>query len=155
MTDAMARSGRTARVAEVIAAMQVRYPPEHGRGVGPGRSGGRRAGRPVRRVLLAVDCVPETVAEAVEAGADLMIVHHPLLLRGVSSVATTTYKGAIVHRLIRAGIALFVAHTNADVATPGVSDALARRLGLRRHRGRWCPDARRASGPGRPAAASR
>ncbi len=35
-----------------------------------------------------------------------------------------------MHRLIRAGIALFIAHTNADVAAPGVSDALAARLGL-------------------------
>ena len=70
-------------------------------------------------MLLAVDCVPETVDEAVAAGADLMVVHHPLLLRGVHSVATTTYKGALVHRLIRAGVALLVAHTNADVARPG------------------------------------
>jgi putative NIF3 family GTP cyclohydrolase 1 type 2 len=54
-----------------------------------------------------------------------------LLLRGVHSVATTTYKGAAVHQLIRAGIALYVAHTNADVAAPGVSDALAARLDLR------------------------
>ena len=36
-----------------------------------------------------------------------------------------------MHRLIRAGIGLFTAHTNADVAAPGVSDALALRLGLR------------------------
>ncbi len=86
---------------------------------------------PVDRVLLAVDCVPETVAEAVAVGAGLMVVHHPLLLRGVHSVATTTYKGAAVHRLIREGIALYVAHTNADVARPGVSDALAARIGLR------------------------
>jgi len=40
-------------------------------------------------------------------------------------------KGALVHRMIRAGIAHLVAHTNADVADPGVSDALAERLGLR------------------------
>jgi dinuclear metal center YbgI/SA1388 family protein len=85
---------------------------------------------PVRRVLLAVDCVPETVDEAVAVDAQLMVAHHPLLLRGVHSVSTTTYKGAVVHRLIKAGIALYVAHTNADVATPGVSDALADRLGL-------------------------
>src|SRR5581483_10210931 len=82
------------------------------------------------RVLLAVDCVPETVEEAVAAGADLLVTHHPLLLRGVSSVAPVTYKGRIVHRMIRSGVALFVAHTNADVAAPGVSDALAARLGL-------------------------
>jgi dinuclear metal center YbgI/SA1388 family protein len=117
-------------VADVMAAMAVRYPPE--RAESWDRVGlvvGEPAA-PVGRVLLAVDCVPVTVDEAVESGADLMIVHHPLLLRGVSSVATTSYQGAIVHRLIRSGIALLVAHTNADVATPGVGDALAHRLGL-------------------------
>jgi dinuclear metal center YbgI/SA1388 family protein len=85
---------------------------------------------PVRRVQFVVDCVPETVEEAVAAGVDLIVAHHPLLLRGVSSVAATSYKGRIVHRLIKSDIALFVAHTNADVANPGVSDALADRLGL-------------------------
>lgn len=85
----------------------------------------------VRRVLLTVDVVPQTASQAIEVGAQLILAHHPLLLRGVSSVAPTTYKGRIVHQLIRAGVALFVAHTNADVANPGVSDALAARLGLR------------------------
>jgi dinuclear metal center YbgI/SA1388 family protein len=78
-----------------------------------------------------VDCVPETVSEALDRGVDMLVVHHPLLLRGVHSVATTSYKGSIVHQLIRAGMALYVAHTNADVADPGVSDALAARLDLR------------------------
>lgn len=86
---------------------------------------------PLERVLLAVDCLPATVEQAVEVGAQLIVAHHPLLLRGVSSVATTSYKGRVVHRMIRSGVALFVAHTNADVAAPGVSDALADRLGLR------------------------
>ncbi len=84
----------------------------------------------VRRVACVVDVVPETVAEALAVGADMIVAHHPLLLRGVSSVAPTTYKGRIVHQLIRADVALYVAHTNADVANPGVSDALAARLGL-------------------------
>jgi dinuclear metal center YbgI/SA1388 family protein len=85
----------------------------------------------VDTVLFVVDCVPETVEEAVSVGAQLIVAHHPLLLRGVSTLAPTTYKGRIVHRLIRAGIGLFTAHTNADVAAPGVSDALALALGLR------------------------
>jgi dinuclear metal center YbgI/SA1388 family protein len=85
---------------------------------------------PVTRVLLAVDCDPAVVEEAVAAGAELVFTHHPLLLRGVSSVAATTYKGRIVHRMIRSGIALYTAHTNGDVARPGVSDALAGALGL-------------------------
>ncbi|WP_432495102.1 Nif3-like dinuclear metal center hexameric protein [Kineococcus gypseus] len=86
--------------------------------------------RPVRRVLLAVDPVEAVVEEALASGADLLLVHHPLLLRPVSSVAATTAKGRLVHRLIEGGCALHVAHTNADAAAPGVSDALARVLDL-------------------------
>ncbi|SNY33932.1 Nif3-like dinuclear metal center hexameric protein [Paractinoplanes atraurantiacus] len=86
---------------------------------------------PVRRVLCVVDCVPETAEEAISVGADLIVAHHPLLLKPVSSIAPDTYKGRVIHRLIRSDVALYVAHTNADVANPGVSDALAARLGLR------------------------
>jgi dinuclear metal center YbgI/SA1388 family protein len=85
---------------------------------------------PVRSVLCVVDSVPETVDQAIAAGADLIVAHHPLLLKPVSSIAPDTYKGRIIHRLIRAGIALYAAHTNADTANPGVSDALAARLDL-------------------------
>jgi dinuclear metal center YbgI/SA1388 family protein len=84
----------------------------------------------VRRVLFAVDPVAEVVGEALEWGADLIVTHHPLLLRPVHGVPATTYKGRLVHRLITGGTALFTAHTNADVADPGVSDALARAVGL-------------------------
>jgi dinuclear metal center YbgI/SA1388 family protein len=88
-------------------------------------------GHPVERVLCVVDCVPETVEEALDVRADLILAHHPLLLKPVSSIAPDTYKGRIVHRLIRNDVALYVAHTNADNANPGVSDALAARLELR------------------------
>lgn len=84
----------------------------------------------VRSVLLAVDPTEDVVDEALAVGADLLLVHHPLLLRAVHSVAATGAKGRTVHRLVRGGCALYVAHTNADVALPGVSDALARVLGL-------------------------
>lgn len=86
---------------------------------------------PVRRVLLAVDPVEAVVDEVVEGGFDLLLTHHPLYLRGTTSVAATTPKGRVVHRLLAAGAALHVAHTNADVADPGVSDALADLLDLR------------------------
>ena len=56
--------------------------------------------------------------------------HHPLYLRATSTVAADTAKGRVVHRLIEGGCALFNAHTNADHAAPGVSDALGRMLGL-------------------------
>jgi len=84
----------------------------------------------VERVLLAVDAVLETADEATGSGAQLLITHHPLLLRGVTSVADDRYKGAVVSRLIRGGCALFAAHTNADVVETGTSAVLADRLGL-------------------------
>ena len=121
----------TTDVADVVRALEARYPPAWAEAWDRVGLVVGEPSAPVRRVLFAVDCVPETVAEAVATGAQLMVVHHPLLLRGVHSVATTTYKGAAVHQLIRSGIALYVAHTNADVAAPGVSDALAARLDLR------------------------
>ena len=82
----------------------------------------------VRRVLLAVDAVAATVDEAVDAGADVLVTHHPLLLRGVTSIAEDRYKGALLARLIRADCALVAAHTNADVVETGTSAALAERL---------------------------
>ncbi|MDR5700162.1 Nif3-like dinuclear metal center hexameric protein [Agromyces aerolatus] len=84
----------------------------------------------VSRVVLAVDAVAATVDEAVESGADLLLTHHPLLLRGVTSVAEDRYKGALLARLIRADCALIAAHTNADVVEDGTSAILAERLGV-------------------------
>ena len=86
--------------------------------------------QPVRRVLFALDPTLAVIEEAREWGADLLVTHHPLLLRGVHSVATTSAKGASVTSLVVSDIALYVAHTNADVADPGVSTVLADALGL-------------------------
>ena len=95
---------------------------------------GLAAGDPdadVRRILLSVDPTRETAAEAAGWDADLLLTHHPLFLRGVHGVAETTPKGRTLATLTRAGCGLLTAHTNADHAEPGVSDALARAIGLR------------------------
>jgi dinuclear metal center YbgI/SA1388 family protein len=84
----------------------------------------------VRRVLFAIDPVAAVAEESISRDADLLITHHPLFLRPVHGVAATTAKGRVVHKLVTSGVALHVAHTNADVADPGVSDALAAVLGL-------------------------
>jgi dinuclear metal center YbgI/SA1388 family protein len=95
----------------------------------PGLLAGDPAAR-VESILLAVDAVAATVDEAVERDADLLLVHHPLLMRGVKSVAEDRYKGALLARLIRNDCALIAAHTNADVVADGTSAVLADRLGL-------------------------
>lgn len=83
---------------------------------------------PCRRVGFAVDPCGATVDEAVERKADVLVVHHPLYLRGTHSVAATTAKGRWTTKLIREHVALFAAHTNADVFASTV--ALADLLGV-------------------------
>jgi len=117
-------------VRDVIGVLETAYPPELAE---EWDAVGLVCGDPaddVQRVLVCVDAVEATVDEALRLGAQLVVAHHPLLLRGVHAVAADTRKGRTVHRLIRSGTALFCAHTNADAANPGVSDALAAALGL-------------------------
>jgi dinuclear metal center YbgI/SA1388 family protein len=121
-------SGR--RLSHVVAALEELYDPAWAESWD---AVGLVCGDPdqeIGKVMFAVDPVAAVVDEALEWGADLLVTHHPLLLRPVHGVPATTPKGRLVHRLITHGVALYTAHTNADVADPGVSDALARAVGL-------------------------
>jgi dinuclear metal center YbgI/SA1388 family protein len=123
-------SDSSPRLRDVLAALDRLYDP---RWAEPWDAVGLVCGdpdAPVRKILFAVDPVAAVAEEALEWGADLVVTHHPLLLRPVHAVAASTPKGRVVHRLIRGGCALYTAHTNADAANPGVSDALAAGLGL-------------------------
>jgi len=84
----------------------------------------------VTHIRLVVDVVRATVHEAIADGVDLIVAHHPLLLRGVTSVSEESYKGALVADLIRAGVGLYSAHTNADAVDVGTSEVLGRALGI-------------------------
>jgi len=84
----------------------------------------------VKRVMFAVDPSPTVAEEAADWKADLLVVHHPLFLKPVNGFAATTPKGRTLTTLAGAGCALLTAHTNADQAVDGVSDAMARALGL-------------------------
>ncbi|HEX2286574.1 MAG TPA: Nif3-like dinuclear metal center hexameric protein [Mycobacterium sp.] len=118
----------SARLSDIIDVLEAAYPPRLAQ---DWDSVGLVCGDPsetVETVTVAVDATAAVVAEVPDGG--LLLAHHPLLLRGVDTVAASTAKGALVHRMIRTGRALFTAHTNADAASPGVSDALADALEL-------------------------
>ena len=118
----------SARLSDVIGVLDAAYPPGLAQ---DWDSVGLVCGDPgdhVDSVTIAVDAIAEVVDEVPDRG--LLLAHHPLLLRGVDTVAASTAKGALLHRMIRSGRALFTAHTNADAAAPGVSDALADALGM-------------------------
>lgn len=121
---------RTPAVADVIGVLEQMYDPAWARDWDAVGLVCGDPGAPVRRVMLAIDPVSSVVEEALAWHADLLVAHHPLLPDAVHGVSTATAKGRVVHQLIRGGCGLYTAHTNADVASPGVSDALARILGL-------------------------
>ncbi len=117
-------------LADVVAAIEGLYPK---RWAEDGDAIGLVVGDPsddVRRILFAVDPVQAVVDEAVSTGADLLVVHHPLLYRAVHTVGADSPKGRVIHDLIRHGIGLYVAHTNADTPRHGVSESIASALGL-------------------------
>lgn len=87
-------------------------------------------GQRIEKVMFAVEPTPAVAHEAVEWGADLLVVHHPLFLKPVHGFPATTPKGRTIATLMGGECALLTAHTNADSAVSGVSESLARTLGL-------------------------
>ena len=85
----------------------------------------------INKVLLAVDVTTEVIDQAIQSGCQLLLTHHPMLLRGVHELGELTLKGNLVTKAIKSGLAIFSAHTNADIAQGGVSQSLAQALELR------------------------
>ena len=82
------------------------------------------------RVLVALDPTAEVVAEAVDRGCGLLVTHHPLLFRPISRLDTAEPAGRAIATALSGRVTVVACHTNADVASPGVSDALADALDL-------------------------
>jgi dinuclear metal center YbgI/SA1388 family protein len=86
--------------------------------------------REVRGVMTCLTVTPESAAEAIEAGAGLIVSHHPILFRAVKRLTTTTPEGRMLLDLIQAGVAVYSPHTAFDNVRDGINDILARRLRL-------------------------
>lgn len=85
---------------------------------------------PADRVMTCLTVTPETAAEAIEAGAGLIVSHHPVLFRGAKQIRADRGDGAYLWALARAGVAVASPHTAFDNTEGGINDGLARRLGL-------------------------
>ncbi|MFK3958401.1 Nif3-like dinuclear metal center hexameric protein [Guptibacillus hwajinpoensis] len=85
----------------------------------------------VKKVMTALDVLPNVVDEAVREGVDLIIAHHPILFRPLKKINLDTEQGKMVETLIKNDITVYAAHTNLDVAPGGVNDMLADALGLK------------------------
>jgi dinuclear metal center YbgI/SA1388 family protein len=88
----------------------------------------------VTKIATAVDPTKATISQAVAIGAQLLVCHHPLIYKPMENVSAAHEKGDLVLRAARAGLAVYVMHTNYDSAPGGVNDTLADLLGLTRRR---------------------
>ncbi|MCS6849572.1 MAG: Nif3-like dinuclear metal center hexameric protein [Gemmataceae bacterium] len=84
----------------------------------------------VQRVMTCLTVTPESASEAVDAGVQLILSHHPVMFRPVQRLTTATPEGRTLLTLMRHGIAVASLHTAFDNCRDGINDILARRLEL-------------------------
>jgi dinuclear metal center YbgI/SA1388 family protein len=117
-------------VADLVQALQEIAPPELAAdwdNVGLLLGGAADA---VQRVMTCLTVTPASVAEAVAAGAQLIVSHHPVLFRPTQRLTTATAEGRLLLPLLRKGIAVYSPHTAFDNAPGGINDVLAGKVGL-------------------------
>jgi len=93
--------------------------------------------KPIRKVLTALDVTDEVADEAIAAGADLIVAHHAIIYRPLAKLDTSTPAGRLYEKLIKNDIAVYISHTNLDVADGGMNDWLADLIGIQQE-GRQC-----------------
>lgn len=84
----------------------------------------------VQKVLVALDVTDEVIEEAIREKADLIIAHHAIIYRPLPHIQTDTPAGRLYEKLIKHDIAVYIAHTNLDVADGGINDMMAEAIGL-------------------------
>ena len=80
----------------------------------------------VNRILFTLDITDDIINQAVASGCELIISHHPLIFRPVSSILSDT----LVYKAVKSGVNVISAHTNFDKAVDGINDELCRKIGL-------------------------
>ncbi|MGD9125216.1 MAG: Nif3-like dinuclear metal center hexameric protein [Desulfarculaceae bacterium] len=86
---------------------------------------------PAEKIWVALELSPELLEEALTAGAQMILSHHPPIFNPLPNLRTDNPATDRLVRAAAAGLALFAAHTNLDAAPGGVNDALADALGLK------------------------
>ena len=86
--------------------------------------------RPLTKALITLDVTMAVIDEAIEAGVNLIVAHHPFIYRPLASINTNTPKGRMIEKCIKHDICIYSMHTNFDIADNGMNDCLAKTIGL-------------------------
>ncbi len=85
----------------------------------------------IHKIFVTLDVDQDAVRQAINVGADMIVAHHPVIFKGITSIRTDLPFGSMLFDLIKNKIAVYAAHTNLDSAPGGVNDILAHKLGLK------------------------
>lgn len=88
----------------------------------------------VKRLMVALDPLPEVIDEALARDCQLLVTHHPLIFKPLRQVTAGSATGRLVLQAAAQGLAVLAMHTNYDIAADGLNDLLAARLGLQEAR---------------------
>lgn len=80
--------------------------------------------------LLCLDVTEAVLDEAIAAGCNLVISHHPLIFKGYKSITGKDYVERCILKAIKNDIVIYSAHTNLDNAPGGVNFKIAEKIGL-------------------------
>ena len=88
-----------------------------------------RTEKEVERVYIALDATDAVIDRAVEARADMLITHHPLIFSPLKKVTDEDFVSRRVVKLIQNDISYYAMHTNYDVL--GMAELAEKILGIR------------------------
>lgn len=118
------------KLLEITSYLEECFPPEYAEDFDNIGLLAGRCEKDVKKVLLCLDCNKNVVREAAELGAQLIITHHPVIFNPIKSITDANDFGEMLVSAIESGISIYSAHTNLDSAPGGITDTVAKLLGL-------------------------
>ena len=90
----------------------------------------RAGNNEISKVLVALEINERVIDEAIGAGADMILTHHPLLFEEIKKIDSNEVAGNHIVKLIRRGISVYSSHTPFDKCIGGNNDYLGSILGI-------------------------
>lgn len=84
----------------------------------------------IKKMMITLEVTEQVVEEAIEKEVDLIFAHHAVIFRPLKHIQTDSPSGRLLEKLIQHQIAVYIAHTNLDIASGGINDMMADALGL-------------------------
>jgi dinuclear metal center YbgI/SA1388 family protein len=84
----------------------------------------------IKGILVTLDCLEETVDEAIQSKCNLIVSFHPIIFSGLKKINGKNYVERAVIRAIKNDVAIYAMHTALDNSIRGVSDKMGAVLGL-------------------------